>query len=117
MGEEGSPSSMGSLERDRELLIPVSMELHGSTNASSSSSHHHSGREHTYSVEEELYCVYVPTNHLYVGDIFLVSSKDIIRPNLSVREGIEIVVSTGMSMPQILTTLDPHMVPVDRTKI
>nr|GFC51245.1 protein like COV 1-like [Tanacetum cinerariifolium] len=42
----------------------------------------------TYSDEEELYSVYVPTNHLYIGDIFLVNSKDVIRPNLSVREGI-----------------------------
>lgn len=41
-----------------------------------------------YSGEEELYSVYVPTNHLYIGDIFLVNSKDVIRPNLSVREGI-----------------------------
>ncbi|GKV29900.1 hypothetical protein SLEP1_g38775 [Rubroshorea leprosula] len=32
--------------------------------------------------EEELSCVYVPTNHLYLGDIFLISSKDILRPNL-----------------------------------
>lgn len=32
--------------------------------------------------------MYVPTNHLYIGDIFLVKSKDVIRPNLSVREGI-----------------------------
>nr|GEX96219.1 protein like COV 1-like [Tanacetum cinerariifolium] len=54
--------------------------------------------------EEELYSVYVPTNHLYIGDIFLVNSKEVIRPNLSVREGIEIVVSGGMSMPQLLTT-------------
>ena len=38
--------------------------------------------------EEELCCVYVPTNHLYLGDIFLINSKDIIRPSLSVREGI-----------------------------
>lgn len=35
-----------------------------------------------------MYCVYVPTNHLYIGDIFLVSSSDVIRPNMSVREGI-----------------------------
>jgi hypothetical protein len=41
-----------------------------------------------YSGEEELCCVYVPTNHLYIGDIFLVTAKDVIRPNLSVREGI-----------------------------
>ncbi|KAL3592017.1 hypothetical protein D5086_010657 [Populus alba] len=57
---------------------------------------------------EELCCVYVPTNHLYLGDIFLISSKDILRPNLSVREGIEIVISGGMSIPQILNTMDSH---------
>lgn len=41
-----------------------------------------------YSSEEQMCCVYVPTNHLYIGDIFLVNSNDVIRPNLSVREGI-----------------------------
>ncbi len=87
--------------------------------------------------DEELCCVYVPTNHLYLGDIFLINSNDIMRPNLSVREGIgmilniksrtvssryesltktvlvvlrgaEIVISGGMSVPQILTTVDAH---------
>lgn len=38
--------------------------------------------------DEELCSVFVPTNHLYIGDIFLVNSKDILRPNLSIREGI-----------------------------
>ncbi|KAL3681834.1 hypothetical protein R1sor_024790 [Riccia sorocarpa] len=56
--------------------------------------------------DEELCSVYVPTNHLYIGDIFMISSKDVIRPNLSVREGIEIVVSGGMSMPQVITPDD-----------
>jgi hypothetical protein len=42
----------------------------------------------SYSGQEDLYCVYVPTNHLYIGDVFMVNSKDVIRPNLSVREGI-----------------------------
>ncbi|KAI3761050.1 hypothetical protein L1987_51456 [Smallanthus sonchifolius] len=51
---------------------------------------------------EELCCVYVPTNHLYMGDIVLVNSKDIMRPNISIRE--EIVISGGMSIPKILTT-------------
>uniref|UniRef100_A0ACD5YZN7 Uncharacterized protein n=1 Tax=Avena sativa TaxID=4498 RepID=A0ACD5YZN7_AVESA len=60
----------------------------------------------SYSREEELYCVYVPTNHLYIGDMLLVSSSDVIRPNLSVREGIEIVVSGGMSMPQVLSIVE-----------
>ncbi|EEF52559.1 protein LIKE COV 1 [Ricinus communis] len=64
--------------------------------------------------EEELCCVYVPTNHLYVGDIFLISMKDIMRPNLSVREGIEIIISGGMSVPQILTTMDAQAIPAAR---
>ncbi|KAJ6795535.1 protein LIKE COV 1-like [Iris pallida] len=70
----------------------------------------------SYSGEEELCCVYVPTNHLYIGDVFLINSNDVIRPNLSVREGIEIVVSGGMSMPQILSTVDSHGIQVDRTR-
>nr|CAD1829883.1 unnamed protein product [Ananas comosus var. bracteatus] len=70
----------------------------------------------SYSGDEELCCVYVPTTHLYIGDIFLVNSKDVIRPNLYVREGIEIVVSGGMSMPQILATLDQQRIQVDRSR-
>ena len=38
--------------------------------------------------DQQLYCVYVPTNHVYVGDIFLLGEQDIIRTTLSVREGI-----------------------------
>ena len=36
----------------------------------------------------ELFSVYVPTNHVYVGDIFLLGKADIIKTNLSVREGL-----------------------------
>ncbi|KAG9139709.1 hypothetical protein Leryth_023280 [Lithospermum erythrorhizon] len=50
---------------------------------------------------EEVCCVYVPTNHLYLGDILLINSKDVMRPNLSVREGIEIVISGGMAIPKV----------------
>ncbi|CAH9071150.1 unnamed protein product [Cuscuta epithymum] len=56
--------------------------------------------------DEELCSVFVPTNHLYIGDIVLVSSKDIIRPNLSIREGIEIIVSGGMTMPQSISPVE-----------
>lgn len=58
--------------------------------------------QHESGEEEDLCSVYVPTNHLYIGDIFLVKASEVIRPNLSVREGIEIVVSGGMSMPSVL---------------
>ncbi|GLT75188.1 hypothetical protein SLA2020_469300 [Shorea laevis] len=53
--------------------------------------------------DEELCSVFVPTNHLFIGDIFLVNAKDIIRPNLSIREGIQIIVSGGMTMPQTIS--------------
>ncbi|RAL44037.1 hypothetical protein DM860_014174 [Cuscuta australis] len=56
--------------------------------------------------DEELCSVFVPTNHLYIGDILLVSSQDIIRPNLSIREGIEIIVSGGMTMPQMISPVE-----------
>ncbi|XP_058188795.1 protein LIKE COV 2 isoform X2 [Rhododendron vialii] len=56
--------------------------------------------------DEELCSVYVPTNHLYIGDIFLVNSKEIIRPNMSIGEGIEIIVSVGMTMPQVIAPIE-----------
>ncbi|KAI4389583.1 hypothetical protein MLD38_001796 [Melastoma candidum] len=40
--------------------------------------------------KEEVFCIYVPTDHLYLRDTLLINSKDVIRPNLSVREGIGI---------------------------
>lgn len=56
--------------------------------------------------DEELCSVFVPTNHLYIGDIFLVNASEIIRPNLSIGEGIEIIVSGGMTMPQTISPLE-----------
>ncbi|XP_062204243.1 protein LIKE COV 1-like [Phragmites australis] len=56
--------------------------------------------------DQELACVYVPTNHLYLGDIFLMSRSDVIIPDLSVREAIEIVLSGGMSVPKIISAVD-----------
>ncbi|KAJ8440955.1 hypothetical protein Cgig2_019984 [Carnegiea gigantea] len=67
--------------------------------------------------DEELCSVFVPTNHLYIGDIFLVNSKDIIRPNLSIREGIEIIVSGGMTMPQVISPVESITRPSDRVPL
>ena len=55
----------------------------------------------------QLFSVYVPTNHVYVGDVFLLPKQDIIKPNLSVREGLEIVVSVGMALPPQLLAGSP----------
>ncbi|CAN6329076.1 unnamed protein product [Urochloa humidicola] len=56
--------------------------------------------------DQDLACVYVPTNNLYLGDIFLMSRADVIIPDLSVREAIEIVLSGGMSVPKIISAVE-----------
>jgi uncharacterized membrane protein len=44
----------------------------------------------------------VPTNHLYIGDVFLVRQEDIILTRLTVPQGIQIILSGGISIPQVL---------------
>ena len=43
--------------------------------------------------------MYVPTNHLYLGDIVLVPSGAIIPTGLSVEDGIRIILSAGTAAP------------------
>lgn len=56
----------------------------------------------TRTSEVHLTTVYVPTNHVYIGDILLLEDRDIIRTTLTVREGIELIVSCGMTIPSAL---------------
>ncbi|MFB3819956.1 MAG: DUF502 domain-containing protein [Candidatus Methylomirabilales bacterium] len=51
---------------------------------------------------ESLYAVYVPTNHLYLGDIMLVRPEDVILTRLTIPQGIQIILSGGISIPQAL---------------
>lgn len=48
---------------------------------------------------EALVAVYVPTNHLYLGDIVLCPRNRVFFPDLSVEEGIRIFLTGGMSLP------------------
>lgn len=48
---------------------------------------------------ESLVSVYIPTNHLYLGQIVVVREKEIWRPGISVGEGVRIVLSAGISFP------------------
>lgn len=43
--------------------------------------------------------VYVPTNHLYVGDIVVLPEDDVIETNLSVEDGVSMILSAGASVP------------------
>jgi len=43
--------------------------------------------------------VYVPTNHLYLGDIVICPREQAIFPDISVEEGIRIFLTGGMALP------------------
>lgn len=46
------------------------------------------------------YCtVYVPTNHLYVGDVVVLPASDVIETDLSVEDGISVILSAGAAVP------------------
>ena len=49
--------------------------------------------------QEALVAVYVPTNHLYLGDIVLCPRNRVFFPDVSVEEGIRIFLTGGMSLP------------------
>jgi uncharacterized membrane protein len=48
---------------------------------------------------EELVAVYVPTNHLYLGDVLVYPRGDVRYPDLSVEEGIRVFLTGGMALP------------------
>jgi len=52
---------------------------------------------------ELLVAVYVPTNHLYLGDIVLCPRNRVFFPDLTVEEGIRIFLTGGMSLPARIT--------------
>jgi uncharacterized membrane protein len=48
---------------------------------------------------EPLLAVYVPTNHLYLGDIVIVERGRAIFPDIAVEDGIRIFLTGGMALP------------------
>jgi uncharacterized membrane protein len=52
---------------------------------------------------EQLVAVFVPTNHLYLGDIVIASRGEAFFPEISVEEGIRIFLTGGMTLPLRLT--------------
>ena len=51
---------------------------------------------------ESLMAVYVPTNHLYLGDIGLYTPDRVFFPDLTVEDGVRIFLTGGMSLPRTL---------------
>ena len=48
---------------------------------------------------EAMVAVYVPTNHLYLGDILICEREHAIFPDITVQEGIRIVLTGGTALP------------------
>jgi uncharacterized membrane protein len=48
---------------------------------------------------EPMAAVYVPTNHLYLGDILVQPRSSVFFPDISVEEGIRTFLTGGMSLP------------------
>jgi uncharacterized membrane protein len=46
-----------------------------------------------------LCAVYIPTNHLYVGDVVVLPEEDVIDTDLTVEDGVSIILSAGASLP------------------
>ena len=51
---------------------------------------------------EPMVAVYVPTNHLYLGDLVIVPKGDVFLPDLSVEDGVRVILTGGMALPPAL---------------
>lgn len=51
---------------------------------------------------EPMVAVYVPTNHLYLGDLVIVPRSAAFFPDLSVEEGVRVILTGGMALPPSL---------------
>jgi len=52
---------------------------------------------------EALVAVYVPTNHLYLGDVLVYPRERVSYPDISVQEAIRIFLTGGMALPDEIT--------------
>jgi uncharacterized membrane protein len=57
---------------------------------------------------ESVVAVYVPTNHLYLGDIVIYPRERVLFPDVSVEEGIRIFLTGGMSLPNHVAGSEKH---------
>jgi uncharacterized membrane protein len=49
-----------------------------------------------------LLAVYVPTNNLYLGDVYIVPRASAVFPDLTVEEGVRIILTGGMAIPEAM---------------
>jgi uncharacterized membrane protein len=54
--------------------------------------------------------VYIPTNHLYVGDVVVLPADDIIETDLSIEDGISLILSAGAAVPEAIGERNERLV-------
>ena len=52
---------------------------------------------------ERFVSVYVPTNHLYLGDVVVCPVERVRYPDLTVEQGIRLFLTGGMAMPEAVS--------------
>ena len=57
---------------------------------------------------QSLVAVYVPTNHLYLGDIVVCEPEQVSFPAISVEEGLRIFLTAGMALPSKVGRIEGH---------
>lgn len=55
----------------------------------------------------ELVSVFIPTNHMYIGDTVLVPKDKVIATDLTQQQGIQATISAGATMPDLIKSLRP----------
>jgi len=60
---------------------------------------------------ESVVAVYVPTNHLYLGNVAMYPRDSVVFPDVTVEEGIRIFLTGGMSLPDRMrsTGIEDHV--------
>lgn len=56
---------------------------------------------------ESLLAVYVPTNHLYLGDVIVCEAGQATYPDLTVEQGVRIFLTGGMALPDGVAVAGP----------
>ena len=56
---------------------------------------------------EPMVAVYVPTNHLYLGDVVMCPRSSVFFPDLEVEDGLRILLTGGMSLSDRIREKDP----------
>ena len=52
--------------------------------------------------EEPVVAVFVPTNHLYLGDLVIVPRESVSFPDMAVEDGVRAILTGGMALPAVL---------------